>query len=123
MTRLINEDVEAKRAAILRGWMADQPERVRSVAESALAVYPWSSFFRRALAAALDVLEEHERALEVMLEAVFLEPEEPVMWQTLAVMLENRDHEFEYAFARAMQIRLENRYRWDGPGEDAPAPG
>jgi hypothetical protein len=123
MTKLINEDVEAKREAILRGWTADQPDRVRSIAEGALAVYPWSSIFRRDLAAALDALEEHERALEVMLEAVFLEPEEPLMWQTLAAMLRNRDREFEYAFAHAMQIRLENRYRWDVPGEDAPAPG
>ena len=70
-----------------------------------------------------SALEEHERALEVMLEAVFLEPEEPVMWQTLAVMLRNRGCEFEYAFAHAMQISLENQYHWDAPGEDAPAPG
>jgi tetratricopeptide (TPR) repeat protein len=64
-------------------------EAAIEVFAGSLERYPWSSRLRHELAIRLDETGSHDKARETMIEALTLSPDDPELWQSLAVVLRN----------------------------------
>jgi hypothetical protein len=78
-----------------------------AVLRPCLLRYPWSSVVRLELAIRLDETGSHKEACDLLVEALTLEPSDPLLWQSLTVVLNNCSAADEADFADDMRRATE----------------
>jgi hypothetical protein len=94
---------------ILQATEAGEYDRSVELCHRMLSTLPWSSILRHELAIALDLSGKPEEALEVLVQAIRLRPEEGGLWQSLRVVLNRCDRPAEARLAAVMQEFLAQR--------------